>query len=148
MSGHKLQAGKPTPIVHPPASQYARPVEDGGPAADVLEDLLAVCRHPAVGVQVVSRRRRWPPTPGRIRTVFRSSFAGPRSWHGGVMLRRAELWLCSHSSLSGRICHHSSAPVVRFAAAIDTPVSGDVQTPCPPNTTVALTLTRCFRPQI
>ena len=30
--------------------------------------------------------------------------------------------------LSGRVCHHSSAPVVRFAAAIDTPVSGDVQT--------------------
>ena len=53
MSGHKLQAGKPILIVQPPASQYARPFEDGDPAADVLEDLLAVCRHPAVGVQVV-----------------------------------------------------------------------------------------------
>ena len=53
MSGHKLQAGKPTLVVQPPASQYARPVKDGGPAASVLEDLLAVCLHPAVGVQVV-----------------------------------------------------------------------------------------------
>ena len=53
MSGHKLQAGKPTLIVHPPASQYARPVEDGGPAADVLEDLLAVGQHPALVLQVV-----------------------------------------------------------------------------------------------
>ena len=45
-----------------------------------------------------------------------------------MMLRTTQFWLCSHSSLSGRVCHHSSAPAVRFAAAIDTPVSGDVQT--------------------
>ena len=37
MSGHKFQAGKPILIVQPPASQYARPVKDGGPAANVLE---------------------------------------------------------------------------------------------------------------
>ena len=42
MSGHRFQAGKPTLIVQLPASQYARPVEDGGPAADVPEDLLGV----------------------------------------------------------------------------------------------------------
>ena len=53
MSGHKFQAGKPILIVQPPASQYARPVEDGRPAANVLEDLLPVGQHPAVGVQVV-----------------------------------------------------------------------------------------------
>ena len=47
------------------------------------------------------------------------------------MLRRVDFWLCSNQSLSGRVCHHSSAPVVRFAAAIDTPVSCDVQTPSP-----------------
>ena len=45
-----------------------------------------------------------------------------------MMLGWAEFWLCSNSSLYDRVCHHSSAPVVRFAAAIDTPVSGDVQT--------------------
>ena len=28
---------------------------------------------------------------------------GPRFWHGGVILRRAEFWLCSYSSLSGRV---------------------------------------------
>ena len=83
---------------------------------------------PRAGSPGCLRQRRWPPTRRRIRTVSRSSFAGPRFWHGGVMLRRAELWLCSYSSLSGRVCHHSSAPVVRFAAAIDTPVSCDVQT--------------------
>ena len=48
------------------------------------------------------------------------------------MLRRAELWLCWKASLFNRVGHHSSAPAVRFAAAaaaaIDTPVSGDVQT--------------------
>ena len=44
-------------------------------------------------------------------------------------MRRAAFWLCSYTSLSGRVCHHSSAPVVRFAAAIDTPVSCDVQDP-------------------
>ena len=44
------------------------------------------------------------------------------------MLRREDLWLCSKVSPYGRGCHHYFAPVVRFAAAIDTPVSGDVQT--------------------
>ena len=44
------------------------------------------------------------------------------------MLRQAEFWLCSKVSPYGRVGHHSSAPAVRFAAAIDTPVSGDVQT--------------------
>ena len=44
------------------------------------------------------------------------------------MLWWAEFWLHWKTSLYDRVCHHSSAPVVRFAAAIDTPVSGDVQT--------------------
>ena len=49
----QVQAAKPILIVQPPASQYARSVEDGGPAANVLEDLLPVVRHPPLGVQVV-----------------------------------------------------------------------------------------------
>ena len=41
------------------------------------------------------------PTHGCIHRVFRSSFTGPRFWHGGVKLRRAEFRLCSNSSPSG-----------------------------------------------
>ena len=48
------------------------------------------------------RRLPWLPTRGRIRTVIRSSLTGPRFWHGSLMLRRADFWLCSHLSLSGR----------------------------------------------
>ena len=110
-----LQAIQPRPIPR-------------GPAPHVLEDLLAVGTAPSADSPGCWRRRRWLSTRGRIRTVFCSSFAGPRLWHGGMMLRWAEFWLCWKASLSGRVCHHSSAPAVRFAAAIDTPVSGDVQT--------------------
>ena len=96
------------------------------------------CQRPAQAVQCRDlhtvarlgcwRRRRWTPTPGLIRRVSHSTFAGPRFWHGSVMLRRVDFRLCWKTSLSGRVGHHSFAPVVRFAAAIDTPVSGDVQT--------------------
>ena len=57
-----------------------------GHTAHVLEDLLIVGQHPALSLQIVDEGI-WPPTLGR---VFGSSFAGPRFWHGGVMLRRAE----------------------------------------------------------
>ena len=41
------------------------------------------------------------PSHGCIHRVFRSSFTGPRFWHGGVMLQWAEFWLCSNLSHSG-----------------------------------------------
>ena len=56
---------------------------------------------PGAGSPSCLRRRRWPPTRERIRRVSRSSFAGPRFWHGGVMLWQTEFWLCSNRSLSG-----------------------------------------------
>ena len=35
--------------------------------------------------------------------VVRRLAAGPRFWHVGMMLRTTQFWLCSHSSLSGRV---------------------------------------------
>ena len=58
---------------------------------------------PGAGSPSCWRRRCWLLTHGRIRGVFRSSFAGPRFWHGGVMLRRAGLWLCWEASLFSRV---------------------------------------------
>ena len=57
-----------------------------GPAAHVLKDLLAVDQHPALRLQVVG-----------------VGFAGPRFWHGRVMLRWAEFWLWSNSSPYDRV---------------------------------------------
>ena len=57
-----------------------------GLAAHVLKDLLAVDQHPALRLQVVG-----------------VGFAGPRFWHGGVMLRWVEFWLWSNSSLYDRV---------------------------------------------
>ena len=48
------------------------------------------------------RRHRWPPTRGRIRTVFHSFLAGPRFWHSCIILRPVKLWLCSDSSHFGQ----------------------------------------------
>ena len=36
------------------------------------------------------RRRPWRPTRGRIQIVFRSSLAGPRFWHGCMVLPKPE----------------------------------------------------------
>ena len=68
-----LQAIKPRPIPR-------------GPAPHILEDLLAVGQHPALDFPSCWRQRRRPPPCGRIHGVFRSSFAGPRFWHAGLIL--------------------------------------------------------------
>ena len=87
LAGGGLQETQPGPV-------------PGSLAASVLEDLLAVGQHPAR----ISKLFASAPIRGRSRIVFRSSFSGPRFWHGGVMLRRAEFWLCSHSSLYDNAC--------------------------------------------
>ena len=58
---------------------------------------------PCAGFPGCRRRRRCLSTRGRIHRVFRSSFAGPQFWHGGVMLQWPELWLCRKVSLYDRV---------------------------------------------
>ena len=71
----------------------------GSLAASVLEDLLAGGQHPAG----ISKLLASAPIRGRSCIVFRSSFSGPRFWHGDLILRLPEFWLCSYWSPYDRV---------------------------------------------
>ena len=100
----------------------------GGSTAHVLEDLLAVGQHPALSLQIVGEGI-WPPTLGR---VFRSSFAGPGFWHSGVILRRAEFWLCWKASPFGNASQSDGPGPGPREIVIDPPCrAGEVPGPTP-----------------
>ena len=87
---------------------------------------------PAPGAGSPGRWSRWPPTHGRIRTMIRSPFAGPRFWHGGVMLRRAEFWPCSNESPFGNASQSDGPGPGPREVVIDPPCrAGEVPGPTP-----------------
>ena len=86
LAGGGLQETQPGPV-------------PGSLAASVLEDLLAVGQHPAR----ISKLFASAPIRGRSRVVFRSSFPGPRFWHGDLILRLPEFWLCLKPSLYDKV---------------------------------------------
>ena len=57
-----------------------------------------------MGIETSTSSALWAPSSTNcIRPSDRSSFAGPRFWHGGVMLQRAKFWLCWKASLYDRL---------------------------------------------
>ena len=113
--GQRLTPSGPAPPPSRSRPSGGRPSGDSAPAGSKRLRCPRPRRparsRPAPGASSAScwRRRRWLPTRGRIRGVFRSYFAGPRFWHGGVRLRWAEFWLCWKASLSGRVGHQAGA---------------------------------------
>ena len=78
-----------------------------GPAAHVLEDLLAVGQPPALGLQVVGVGVAGHRHAG-VSIGFPALLSlAPRFWHGGMMLRRAEFWLCWKASPFGTVGHQA-----------------------------------------
>ena len=104
-SSSKTSVSRPTQAVQRRDLQAVPRLEGGpqavqpgpvprGPAAHVLEDLLAVGQHPALGLRVVGVG-----VAGHRHTGVSIGFPAllslaPRFWHGGMMLRWAEFWLC------------------------------------------------------